>query len=136
MVVALILTYRSVRQSETSNANVGHTQRVLSALVALESATADLVFAPSDPAISVAAAAVSDRVNELTSLTVDNDAQQARLAELGTQLPEIIRNRRTAIQGGLMLPTQAIVPQRLSQVLRGIRLEELRRLTVSVTENT
>src|SRR5438552_18874119 len=91
MVVALILTYRTVRQSETANASVGHTQRVLSALVALESATADLVFAPSDRAISLAAAAVSDRVNELTSLTVDNDAQQARLAELGTQLPEIIR---------------------------------------------
>ena len=93
MAVVLTVTYRTVRLSESSNTSVRHAQQVLSALIALEGATADLVFASSEQSIAQAAAHVSTNLDELSSLTADNAAQQRRLKELRAELGDVARCR-------------------------------------------
>ena len=59
-----LLSYRSVRQNEISAAAVQHTQQTLSALVALEGALSDLIFASGDEAITHASDAAVNRVDD------------------------------------------------------------------------
>jgi hypothetical protein len=45
MAAVLVLTYRGIQRSEISNRWVDHTRQTLSALIALEGAIGDLIFA-------------------------------------------------------------------------------------------
>ena len=136
MVVVLGLTYRVVRRSDASNASVHHTQQVLSALMAVETAVADLVFGSNDAALDQASTNFVTQIDTLARLTADNRSQQQRLTELRALLPDIVRRRRTTIRDGLVPPSHAIVPERLSQLIRAVRNEELRLLTIRVEDDT
>ena len=136
MVVVLGLAYRVARRSDASNANVRHTQQVLSALMAVEGATADLVFASSDTALDEASIDFARDIDELSRLTIDNRSQQVRFTELRAILPEIVSARRAAIREALVPPSHAIVPERLAQLIRAVRAEELRLLTLRVDDDT
>jgi len=135
MVIFLGFTYRTVRRSEASNANVRHAQQVFAVLIALEGATGELVFAASDQAIDRASADVTRQIEQLSALTVDNSSQQVRLVELRAVLPDVVRSRRTTTRDALLPPSHAIVPERLSQLIRAIRAEELRLLTIRVEDD-
>jgi signal transduction histidine kinase/ActR/RegA family two-component response regulator len=136
MAVALVVAYRSIRQSESSNASVSHAQQVMSALVAVEGATADLIFSSDAQSIDKATADVSTHLDELASLTGDNVSQQVRLNELRVEIAGLGRGRHIAGESGTAARTQAVVPERLSQLLRAIRGEELRLLTARVAADS
>ena len=132
MVAALFLTYSSIQQSEISNASLDHTQRVLSTLVALDAHVADLVFASNGDARSRAAAAVFTRLDDLSTLTSDNEPQQRRLERLRTEIGELTRTRQADALAAPASPSQALVPESLSIVIREIRVTELQLLTSRV----
>ena len=126
---ALLLSYRSILQSEVSTAAVEHTQQALSALVALEGTIADLVFASGDDAITRASKTALTRVDRLAVLTLDNQGQQQRLTRLRGEIEAIVRTRRRGPGDGIETRAEAVVPQSLSRTLRELRAEELQLLT-------
>jgi signal transduction histidine kinase/ActR/RegA family two-component response regulator len=124
-----LLSYRSIRQSEVSTGAVEHTQHTLSALVALEGAIADLVFAAGDEAITRSSQATLTRVDELAILTLDNEEQQQRLNRLRGEIEAVVGTRRRSPGDGIEIRAEAVVPQSLSRTLREVRAEELELLT-------
>ena len=62
---AFLLAYRSILQNRVSIAAVEHTQQTLSALIALQGAISDVIFASGDEAIARAEAAARERVDDL-----------------------------------------------------------------------
>ena len=79
MAAVFLLSYRSLRQSQISNAAVDHTEQTLSSLVALEGSIADSIFASGDEAITRTSAAAVRCIDALSALTLDNQRQQQRL---------------------------------------------------------
>jgi len=132
--VAFLLTYRSIRQSEMSNAWVDHTQRALSTLASLEGATGDLIFASGQEAISRASSIALDRLNDLAVVTADNAQQQARLKNLRLEIESLVRTRNGG-DGEAENRDEATVPQSLSRLMREVRTEELNLLTSRVRTN-
>jgi signal transduction histidine kinase/ActR/RegA family two-component response regulator len=131
-----LLSYRSVRQNEVSAAAVQHTQQTLSALVALEGAMSDLIFAAGDEAITRVSDAVVNRVDDLSALTRDNERQQQRLTRLRGEIEALVRTRRGGPRGALDTRAEAFVPQTLSRTVRELRTEELELLTQRVEAST
>ena len=131
---AFIFAYRSIRQSELSNAGVGHTQQTLTALVSLEAATGDLIFASSDAAIDRAAAAARQRVDDLAVLTPEN--QQSRLQALRREIDSVVQTRHGGSGHDASSRAEAVVPQSLSRLLRELRADELKHLTDHVADDT
>src|SRR5437870_5457281 len=80
-VSAFAFTYRTLRQSDRAIHSVEHTQQTLSAVVALEGATADLIFASTERDAGNAAAVAFKRLDALSALTRDNERQQTQLRE-------------------------------------------------------
>src|SRR5205814_10010597 len=76
---AFAFTYRTLRQSDRATNSVEHTQQTLSAVIELEGATADLIFAASERDVDNAADAAFAKVDALSALTRDNERQQAQL---------------------------------------------------------
>jgi signal transduction histidine kinase/ActR/RegA family two-component response regulator len=132
MIVALVLTFRVIRQSEESNANVEHARHVLVELVAVEGSLADLIFSSGDQTINRAATTFAKHVEELSALTMDNASQQVRLTALRREVGEIVRHHPETRNTDATTRAQAVVPQSLSQLLRAIRGEELRLLQIRV----
>lgn len=128
MAAAFLLTYRSIRQSEISNVAVDHTERTLASLIALEGAVGDLVFASGEERIRLAQQTVLARIDDLATLTIDNEPQQRRLNSLRTEIAGLARSRRLGASPTDTRP-EALVSQSLSRVLRDIRGEELQLLT-------
>ena len=131
---AFALTYRSIDQSEASNRLVDHTQRTLSALIALEGAAGDLIFASTDDSIKRAADNVFRNLDDLKALTLDDPRQQERLVRLRVEFERIVETRR-ASDTGVATRAEATVPQSLSRLLRDVRTEELALLTTRVEAN-
>jgi signal transduction histidine kinase/ActR/RegA family two-component response regulator len=125
----LLLSYRSVRQNEISAAAVQHTQQTLSALVAMEEAISDLIFASGDEAITRTSTAAINRVDDLSVLTRDNARQQQRLTRLRSEIEAVGRTRRRGPGGAVDSRAEASVPQSLSRTVREVRMEELQLLT-------
>ena len=132
---AFVITYRSIRQNEISNASVDHTQEVLSTLAGVESATGDLIFASSDEAIGLASCAAFSRIADLAALTADNALQQVRLQNLRGEIENVVRTRRGGGGDETATRSSATVPQNLSKVMRELRAEELALLTKRVETN-
>ena len=132
---AFVITYRSIRQNEISNASVDHTQEVLSTLAGVESATGDLIFASSDEAIGLASRAAFSRIADLAALTADNALQQVRLQNLRREIENVVRTRRGGGGDETATRSSATVPQNLSKVMRELRAEELALLTKRVETN-
>jgi CheY-like chemotaxis protein len=122
--IALLLSYRSIQESQISTAAVGHTQQTLSAVVALEGAIADLIFASGEQAITLATDSAVKRIDDLSALTFDNERQQQRLTRLRSEIDAVVRARRHGPDNGIETRPQAVVPQRLSRTLREIRVED------------
>jgi len=131
---AFIFAYRSIRQSELSNAGVDHTQQTLTTLVSLEAATGDLIFASSDAAIDRAAAAARQRVDDLATVTPGN--QQSRLQALRREIDSVVQTRHGGSGHDASSRAEAVVPQSLSRLLRDLRADELKHLTDHVTDDT
>jgi signal transduction histidine kinase len=126
MVAALLLTYRGIRQSESSNEWVDHTRRTFSALIGLEGTVGDLLFASNRADIDRASRSASDRLDFLSRLTLDNPEQHHRIEQLRTELDRITRARRDDSLASIAdAGAQAVVPARLSHTMREIRQEEL-----------
>jgi CHASE3 domain sensor protein len=126
---AFFLTYRSIRQSELSNGSVDHTQQTLSALIALEGATADLIFASSDQAISRASNSAFTKLDDLLALTAADVRQQMRLQNLRGEIESVVRTRRGGSGSETATRSAATVPQSLSRLMRDIRVEEVALMT-------
>ena len=129
---AFLLSYRSIRQNQVSIAAIEHTQQTLSALVALQGAMADVIFASGDEAVARAEAAARQRVDDLSVLTLDNPRQQQRLARLRGEIDEVVTSRRRGTSSGLETRAEALVPQSLSRTVQELRLEEAQLLTSRV----
>lgn len=124
-----LLSYRSVRQNEISTAAVQHTQQTLSALVAMEGAISDLIFASGDEAITRASDAAVNRIDDLSALTRDNGPQERRLTRLRSEIEAVVRTRRRGPVVAVDSRAEALVPQSLSRTVRELRTEELQLLT-------
>jgi len=129
---AFFLSYRSIRQDQTSIAAVEHTRQTLSALIALEGALADVVFASSGDATARAAAAARTRLDDVAVLTRDNPRQQQRLTRLLGEIDAVAASRRGGARPGLDTHAEALVPQSLSRTVQELRLEEVQLLTTRV----
>ncbi len=129
---AFLLSYRSIRQNQISIAAVEHTQQTLSALVALQEAISDVIFASGDEAVGRAEAAAGKRVDDLAVLTLDNPRQQQRLTRLRGEIDAVAMSRRRSLRTGIDSRAEALVPQSLSRTVRDLRLEELQLLTIRV----
>jgi signal transduction histidine kinase/ActR/RegA family two-component response regulator len=127
-----LLSYRSVRQNDISGAAVQHTQQTLSALVALEGAISDVIFASGDEAIARASDAAVNRVDDLSVLTRDNARQQQRLTRLRGEIESVVTTRRRSPGSAVEGRAEASVPQSLSRTVRELRTEELQLLTSRV----
>jgi signal transduction histidine kinase/ActR/RegA family two-component response regulator len=127
-----LLSYRSVRQNEISAAAVQHTQQTLSALVALEGAISDVIFASGDEAIARALDEAVNRVDDLSVLTRDNGRQQERLTRLRSEIEAVVGTRRRGSGSAVDSRGEALVPQSLSRTVREVRMEELQLLTSRV----
>ena len=129
---AFLLSYRSIRQNQVSIAAMEHTRQTLSALIALEGAVADVIFASGDDGITRATAAARARLDTLSALTVDNPRQQERLVRLGHEIDTVATTRREGMRTGLDPRPEALVPQSLARTLQEFRLEEVPLLTARV----
>ena len=118
---AFLLSYRSIRQNQVSIAAVAHTRQTLSALVALEGALADVIFASGEDATARATTAAHLRADGLSALTLDNPRQQERLARLRSEIDALATSRRGGTSTGLDTRAEALVPQSLSETVRELR---------------
>jgi signal transduction histidine kinase/ActR/RegA family two-component response regulator len=130
---AFVLSYRSIRQNQVSIAAVEHTRQTLSALIAVEGAMADVIFAAGDDAIMRATTAAHIRIDELSALTLDNPIQQQRLVRLRDEIDAVATSRRRGTSTGLDTRAEALVPQSLSRTVQELRNEEVQLLTTRVT---
>jgi signal transduction histidine kinase len=138
--IALIFSYRSIRASTISTAAVEHTRQTLSALVALEGAIGDLIFASGDEAITRASEAAAIRIDDLSVLTVDNQRQQEHLTSLRGEIEALVATRHQGLpragsrdsNGENGTRAEATVPLSLSRTVRELRSEELQLLTSRV----
>jgi signal transduction histidine kinase len=126
---AFLLSYRSIRQNQVSVEAMEHTRLTLSALIALEGAMADVIFASGDEAVTRAETTARERVDDLSVLTLDNPRQQQRLARLRGEIRAVIASRRRSLPTGPDTRAEALVPQSLSRIVGELRREELQLLT-------
>jgi signal transduction histidine kinase/CheY-like chemotaxis protein len=132
IVLALLVSYRTIRESQISTAAVDHTRQTLSALIALEGTLGDLLFASGDQGVARASDAAVRRVNDLSALTLDNPRQQQNLQHLRGDIAAVVRTRQHGPDGEVDNSGEALVPQSLSQTVRNLRVEELQLLTSRV----
>jgi signal transduction histidine kinase/ActR/RegA family two-component response regulator len=134
--VAFVLTYRTIRQSEASNAVVDNTEQRLAALVGLEAATGELIFAADAQEVRRAATVALARLDNLAALTAGDASQQTSLKSLRGEIEHVIHRRSDegTLEGPP--PVEGSVPHSLSRAMRAFRAAELTLLTERIAAST
>jgi signal transduction histidine kinase len=133
LVLAFLLSYRSIKQNETSDAWLDETQQTLSALVALDATIADLAFAPDAEGIRNAAAAASRRIDAVAVLMTDTSQQEQRLQLLREEIAAFAQSRLESAGDAAGGRVELAARQRVSNRVRELRTGELALLAERVS---